>query len=133
MLDKWNVFNKKEYVGVLIYDEDKKTFSFQLKNHSEKAIEGYECLNADKDQNWFKETIFDRVFPPNRVDARELLRAIGLLEYDAWEIVKYVQLVSCNDLIWMTKGNDPNEFYRVHTLGGLIKEKEEKRKKLKEI
>lgn len=129
MLDKWNVFDKTDYVGVLIYDEDKKTFDFEFKGTTERAKEAYEHLNADKDQNWFRETILDRVFPPNRVNARELLRAIGLLEYDAWEIVKYVQLVSCNDLIWMTKGSDPNEFYTVHTFGGLIKESEEKRKK----
>lgn len=133
MLDKWNVYNKKEYVGVLIYDEEKKTFDFELKNRSEKAMEAYHNLNADKDQKWFRDTIFDRVFPPNRVNARELLRVIGLLEYDAWEIVKYVQLVSCNDLIWMTKNNDPEEFYKVHTLGGLIKEKEEKRRKQKTV
>lgn len=129
MLDKWNVFNKKEYVGVLIYDDVKKTFSFELKNHSEKAIEGYKLLNADKDQDWFKETLFDRVFPPNRIDARELLNAIGLLEYDAWEIIKYVQLSNCNDLIWMTKGDDPEEFYTACVLGGVIKENEEKEKK----
>lgn len=129
MLDKWNVFNKKEYVGVLIYDDVKKSFSFELKNHSPMAIEGYKCLNADKDAEWFKETLFDRVFPPDRIDARELLNAIGLLEYDAWEIIKYVQLSSCNDLIWMTKGTDPEEFYDACVFGEEIKKNEEREKR----
>lgn len=124
MLDKWNVFSKKEFIGILIYDTDTQKFSFDLQNHSEAGLEAYRTLNADKDPDWFKETIFNRVVPSDRIDINELLTKAGMLKYDAWEIVKYVQLCSCNDLIWMSKNKDPEEFYEVHVLGEVIKEKE---------
>lgn len=131
MLDKWNVFDKLEYIGILIYNTETKQFSFDLKNCSKTAIESYKFLNADKDAEWFKETLFDRIFPPERVDARELLNGIGLKEYDAWEILKFVNLCSCNDLIWMSKGTNPEEFYTTHILGPECRrvEREERNKK----
>lgn len=81
MLDKWNVFDEFDYVGVLIYDEDIKQFSFEYKGTTEKTLEAYKYLNADKDPEWFKETLFDRIVPPNRVDIREILNQLGMLLY----------------------------------------------------
>lgn len=126
MLDKWNVFDRRTYVGVLTYDEDTKQFSFELKSDHPRAIAAYKKINADKDPEWFKETLFDRIIPPNAVDIREVLNALGMIEYDAWELIKYVQLIHCNDLIWMTKGMDPNEFYKVHVVGEQCKEYDKK-------
>ena len=121
MLDKWNVFDRRTYVGILTYDDEKKEFFFELKNDHPRAIKAYKRLNADKDPQWFKETLFDRIIPPNAVDIREVLNELNMIEYDAWELIKYVQLIHVNDLVWMTKGNDPLEFYKVHSLGSICK------------
>lgn len=124
MLDSWNVFYKLEYIGILTYNTDTKYFTFEYKGNSDKAYEIYKYLNGDKDKDWLRETIFDRVFPPERVDARQLLAEMGLPKYDAWEIVKKCRLTSVNDLVWMTKGTDPMEFYDVHILGDICREED---------
>lgn len=126
MLDKWNVFNRRTYMGILTYDTDKQEFSFELKSDHPKAIEGYRNINADKDPKWFKETLFDRIIPENAVDIREVLNELHMLKYDAWELLKYCNLQSCNDLIWMTKGMDPDEFYKIHTFGKECKKYDKK-------
>ena len=111
MLDKWNVFNDIEFVGILTYDTDSKEFSFDVKSNTEKAKEAIRCLNADKDQQWFKDTLFERVCPPNRVNIHEILSRYGMLEYDAWELLKHTNLQFVNDRVWMTKSMDSNEYY----------------------
>lgn len=117
MLDKWNVFNRRTYVGELTYDTDTKLFSLELKSNHPKAIEAYRNINADKDPKWFRETLYGRIIPPNAVDIREVLNDLHMLEYDEWELIKYSRLMSCNDLIWMTKEMDPDEFYELHIFG----------------
>lgn len=126
MLDKWNVYNRRTYAGVLIYDDEKEEFSFELKSDHPKAKEAVRLLNADKDKKWFKETIFDRLIPENAVDIREELNELHMIKYDPWELVKYSRLMGPNDLIWMTKGNDPNEFYEIHVFGQKCKEYDRK-------
>lgn len=110
MLDKWNVFNETTFAGVLTYDTEKKTFLFELKNESLREYASAH-LNFDKDQNWFRETLFDRVAPPNRVNIREILRRHGILQYDAWELLKACNFSTVDDAFWMTKSMDPNEYY----------------------
>ena len=124
MIEKWNVFDKLDYIGVLTYNTSNKSVNLSLIGNTQRAIEGYKALNADKDQSWFRETLFDRIFPRNRVNARELLDEMGLQEYDEWEIIKKCRLTSVNDLIWMTKGTDPMEFYTVHWSGEMCWERD---------
>lgn len=119
-LDKWYVFNGLVYCGILTYNEKDKTFSFKVENECARARGVIRDLNLDKDEAWCRETIFDRVFPPNRVNARELLRKIGLIEHDAWEIIKYVHLVTSDDQVWMDKVKDPSGWYKYHPFSELI-------------
>lgn len=119
MFDKWNVFVHFDYVGVLIYDTETTMFSFEYKGTTENAYNTRIYLNWDKDPKWFKETLFDRVCPPDRVDIRDILREVGLKRYDAWELIKICNLSSCNDLVWMQKGMDPTNFYTHCIFGGL--------------
>lgn len=122
-LDKWNVFNFVYPVGTLIYDEIKKVFSFEpLPDADEGRLKHtYRRLNANEDSDVLKETLFDRIFPPNRVNARELLDEMGLAEYDPWEIIKLNHLQNCNDMIWMSKGTNPDEFWKIHMIATYIK------------
>ena len=121
MIDKWRVYNGLDYVGILSYDELRKIFSYKMANKSKPALEAVDILNADKDQAWFQETLFDRVVPPNRVNIRQILARAGLSEYDPWELLKKSHLSCLTDRVWMTKGNDPTEFYRVSEIGACIK------------
>lgn len=42
-----------------------------------------------------------RVFPKERVDCRKLLTAMGMQEYDAWEIVKRTGACLMEDPYWL--------------------------------
>ena len=117
MVDKWNVFDKTEFIGVLSFNTVYREAKLELKNNSAAAIDAYKHINGDKDSKWFKETLFDRIPPRNRVDIVDILREWELEEYDEWEMLKVCRLVSVNDLVWMTKGTDPMEFYSRHWTG----------------
>lgn len=120
-VDNWYLFNGLIYCGILSYDLDKAKFSFKLENDCPRARAAIRRLNLDKDTKWCRETILERVFPPNRVNARELLNAIGLIDYDAWEIVKYVHLVSTTgDMLWMDKVKDPSGWYKYHMFSEIV-------------
>ena len=123
MIDSWNVFNITDFVGVLSYDTQTRVFSFEPVGTSDRARMAFEQLCVFKGASWMQVALFDRIFPRDRVDAAVLLRDIGLTEYDEWEILKKTQLVSCNDMIWMSKGADPNEFFECHPLAGYARAK----------
>lgn len=115
MIDSWNVFNKLVYVGVLSYDTTNGEFSFVQGSYNSEAHNAVTWLNLSGSSDRIKETILScRIFPPGRMDASELLRSIGLKEYDAWEIVKATHLINICDCVWMTKGTDPYEFFELH-------------------
>lgn len=114
MLDKWYVFDRDQYVGILSYDEDTKDFSFEYKGNSNYTRFAMRRLNADRDKEWFKETLFNRIFPRDRVDGREILRDLGLRVYDEWEIIKKCKLFSIKDCIWMSKEFNPSDFFNWH-------------------
>lgn len=123
LVDIWNVFNITELVGVLSFDTETKLFSFEPLSTSDRAKMAFEQLCVFKGESWMKAALFDRVFPRERIDAKSLLRDLGLTKYDEWEILKKTQLVSCNDMIWMSKSDDPNEFFECHPLAGYAREK----------
>lgn len=119
-IDKWYVFNCLVYCGILCYNEDTKEFSFILENDCPRARAVMEKLHTNDDQEWFKESIFDRVVPPNRVNIKEILRKLGMVEYDAWEIVKRAHLCTCDDAIWMSKEKDPNGWYKYNVFSEIL-------------
>ena len=43
----------------------------------------------------------ERCFPPNRIGAENMLRELGLSEYDGWEIVKRTGGHMSNDHFWI--------------------------------
>lgn len=115
MLDNWYVFDRDQYVGILTYDTDKKEFSFEYKGKTNYTYRAMQKINGDKnDKDWLKQTLFNRIFPRDRVDAREILRGMGLKEYDEWEIIKKCRLFCVNDSIWMSKEFNPSDFYNWH-------------------
>lgn len=119
-VDRWYLYNGLVYCGILSYDEDTQTFSFKIENDCARTRAAIQALNLDKDPKWCRETIFDRVFPPNRVDARRLLNKIGLVDYDAWEIVKYVHLMNSNDMVWMNKEKNTDFYFKNHPASRIV-------------
>ena len=115
MIDRWNVFNKLRYAGVLEYYEQSKKFYFDQKEFTSDANNAVDWLNLNRESDLIKETIlYCRIFPPGRMNASDILRDLGLNEYDAWEIVKATNLINVCDCVWMTKGSDPYEFFDLH-------------------
>lgn len=42
-----------------------------------------------------------RIFPRNRMDCKEILKMMGLLDYNAWEIVKRTNTCLMEDPFWL--------------------------------
>ena len=55
------------------------------------------CITIEELERWLKW----RVFPPTRVNADELLRALGLNSYNRWAIVRKTHGVMADDEIWL--------------------------------
>lgn len=54
-------------------------------------------FHTDVVKNWVEE----RIFPPERHNAKELLASMGLSVYDQFSIIKYTRLRSRNDHFWV--------------------------------
>lgn len=117
MLDNWYLFNRDVYVGILTYNEESKKFSFRKENEGKLVDEAIKLLNLDRDSDaiWFM--LEDRCFPPDRVNARELLDELNLIEYDKWSILKKTHLCDYNDNIWMSKEKDGSQFFKINPRG----------------
>jgi len=73
---------------VINYIED---FNKQFSPH----MEGH--ITLDELENWLKW----RTFPSTRVNAKELLEAIGMQAYNRWGIVHHTHGVMADDEIWL--------------------------------
>lgn len=53
----------------------------------------------------------DRVFPPNRIGAKKILKSLGLKKYNALEIAKRTRACLMGDVWWiaMSSGDDFKE------------------------
>lgn len=86
MKETYHIFHTDEYIGDLTHDTNGDTYNFEFKSNSHAAQLWNTITNADKGPERFKETLLDtRVMSPNRIDCREILRRVGLLEYDPME------------------------------------------------
>ena len=47
-----------------------------------------------------------RIFPKNRMDCKEILKRMGLPDYNAWEIVKRTNACLMEDPYWLRFGED---------------------------
>lgn len=54
-------------------------------------------ISLEELENWLKW----RTFPPSRVNARELLEALGLNAYNRWGIIRKTHGVMADDEIWI--------------------------------
>lgn len=120
MIEKYHIFNKDVYTGDLIHDTNGDKYEYIQKDFGEDGEYVNYKLNADLSPARLRETLYDdRIFPENRVNARELLRHIGLLEYNQWEIFKISRLIS-DDTIWMSDKMEPEWFWSHHPFASFM-------------
>lgn len=112
MIDKFVLMCKNVEVGDFTYDTVKKEFKFEkyenIDNRKYLPLGMYSYLNwnleyiptSDDIKFWIEE----RVMPKERQNVDEVLKAIGLLYYDAWEICRRTRAMCMEDYFWISKG-----------------------------
>lgn len=122
MVEKFNIFHIDKHVGILIHDTDGDKYAYESvvdKNDSQGQLV-IDILNADKDSDWFRDTIYStRLFPKNRIDAREILNRLDMFEYNRWELLKRGKFMS-DDCIWMSEDSDGEWFWTHHPLACVV-------------
>lgn len=119
MIDKYTVMCKDIPIGILTYDTNTKVFSFdKFENIVDRA---YLPLGMYSYENWninYKPThddivfwLEDRVVPKERANIDEILYAMGLLDYDFWELCRRTRAMCLEDYFWLGKGE---KFEEVH-------------------
>lgn len=116
MKELLHVFYADEYIGDITYDNETKEYNYIQKSNSKWAKMWNDITNADKGPNRFKETLLDtRVMSADRLDCREILKRMGLLEYDPWKIMKQIYFTS-DDFFWAHEDMIPEWFWTDHYL-----------------
>ena len=111
-----HIFHADEYLGDLIHNTNGDTYDYIQKSSSDMAKLCNKITNADNGPKRFKETLLDtRVIPPNRIDCREILRRLDLLEYDPWKIMYKINFTS-DDMFWAHEEMVPEWFWTNHHL-----------------
>lgn len=84
------------------------------KSNSEGAELWNHITNAKEGPKRFRDTLYHtRVFPPDRIDGREMLRRLSLLEYNPWLIMKKIHFTS-EDSFWAHEEMCPDWFWTNH-------------------
>ena len=123
MVETYHMFVKDKHVGDLTHDTsgDKYIYKQILFNDEDADFFNYKT-NALESPERFRETLYDdRIFPPDRIDARQILQALGLFEYNPWEIFKLTQMIS-GDTIWMSKDLNGEWFWYNHPFASNFEE-----------
>lgn len=116
MREIYHIFHADVYIGDLIHDTNGDSYDFIQKSDSDSARLWNQITNADKGPKRFKETLLDtRVMDRNRIDVREILKRMGLFEYDPWKIMTQIHFTS-DDLFWGHKDMVPEWFWTNHPL-----------------
>lgn len=116
MVETLHVFFADEYLGDLIHDSNGDKYDYIQKTNSQHAEDWNYITNADRGPEQFKDTLLHtRVIPPDRIDCREILRRLGLHEYDPWKIMKISHFIT-DDLFWASEDMDPDWFWTHHFL-----------------
>lgn len=112
MIDKYILMYKYVPVGDFLYDTNNKQFSFN--KYDEITYREYIPLGMYSYINWnldYKPTpediIFwlkDRVVPKDRANIDEILKAIGIIDYDFWELCRRTRAMCMEDYFWLSKG-----------------------------
>lgn len=119
MIDKYILMHKDVEVGDLIYDTATKRFIFNLYhnikdiNHLPLGMYSYKNWNIEYKPT-HEDIVFwleDRVVPKERANIDEILRVMGLIEYDFWELCRRTRAMCMEDYFWLSKGE---KFEDVH-------------------
>lgn len=112
MIDKYVLMNGNIPVGDFIYDTNTKKFSFQ--KYDIIVNKGNIPLGMHSYKNWnleYKPThedivfwLSDRVVPKERQNIDEILKAMGLNDYDMWELCRRTRVMCMEDYFWLSKG-----------------------------
>lgn len=112
MLDKYLLKYKEVSVGDLIYDTNNKKFTFI--KYDEIVDRKYLPLGMYSYENWnisYKPThedivfwLEDRVVPKERANIDEILKVMGLIDYDFWELCRRTRAMCMEDYFWLSKG-----------------------------
>lgn len=112
MLDQYILKYKDVSVGNLIYDTNIKKFTFT--KYDEIVDRQYLPLGMYSYENWninykpsHEDIVFwleDRVVPKERVNIDEILKVMGLIDYDFWELCRRTRAMCMEDYFWLSKG-----------------------------
>lgn len=116
------IFNADKYVGVLTRTPEGK-YSFVQEKFGFLENKLVNTLGLNSSDAIYYNFIEERVFPPNRVNATELLSKLGLLSYDCWEISKKINAIRQGDCYWMSKSKDDGPlFWKKHPSAYWVKD-----------
>lgn len=116
MIDTYKLMYKDVYIGDLSFNTDNRRFKFIVNHLADKSNLPIGIYPIDKlDVNYIpthediKEWVEDRVMPPERQCLQDILKSIGLLYYDAWDICRKTRGMCIEDSYWLSKGNEKYE------------------------
>ncbi|WP_459481056.1 hypothetical protein [Clostridium saccharoperbutylacetonicum] len=119
MLDKYVLKYKDISVGDLIYDTNIKKFTFT--KYEEIVNRQYLPLGMYSYENWninykpsHEDIVFwleDRVVPKERANIDEILKVMGLIDYDFWELCRRTRAMCMEDYFWLSKGERYEEVH----------------------
>ncbi|WP_252234749.1 hypothetical protein [Clostridium sp. ZS1] len=112
MIDKYMLMCKDTPIGDIIYDTNTKKFSFI--KYDEITDRKYLPLGMYSYQNWnidykpsHDDIVFwleDRVVPKERANIDDILKVMGLIDYDFWELCRRTRAMCMEDYFWLSKG-----------------------------
>ncbi len=119
MIDKYILMHKDIAVGDLTYNTSSKKFKFEKyesiedKNHLPLGMYSFENWNIEYKPT-HEDIVFwleDRVVPKERANIDEILKVMGLIDYDFWELCRRTRAMCMEDYFWLSKGE---KFEDVH-------------------
>lgn len=119
MIDKYILMCKNISVGDFCYDTNTKKFSFvkydEITNRKFLPLGMYSYENWNVDYKPSHDDIVfwleDRVVPKERANIDEILKAMGLIDYDFWELCRRTRAMCLEDYFWLSKGEKYEEVH----------------------
>ncbi len=119
MIDRYILMDKDLEVGELTYNVADKKFSFNryenVTNRTHLPLGMYSYINWNHNYKPTHDDIVfwlsDRVVPKERQNIDEILRVMGLIDYDMWELCRRTRAMCMEDYFWLSKGE---KFEEVH-------------------
>lgn len=112
MIDQYVLMHKDVPVGDLRYNTSTKKFTFNkydyIKDKYHLPLGMYSLKDWNIDYKPTHEDIVfwleDRVVPKERANIDEILKVMGLIDYDFWEICRRTRAMYMEDYFWLSKG-----------------------------